>query len=125
MSVSAEAPAPTLVPSTAELAQPPPLYDGPLPTSLKHFVVETLAAQERKFNKALADQENKFRQELAAQKEEIDKMRKDMDRQYVYIDDAVEDNVGVHMEQTQETIMRSITRGQLRATVYIDSPEQD
>lgn len=102
-----------------------------------------LTAQAQQTQQMLAEQERQFEQKLAAQGEQfkalaarvqqfevlltakVNDVRSEVDEQYDYISETVDRKVEEEMQDTQERVLRYITRGHMRATILLDSPDRD
>lgn len=99
-----------------------------LPLSIKKPLVSILAAQQRMFTRQLVAQQQRLDEALELTKDlraRITHLTREVDTFPRYIDDTVTDMLKEGLEETREGIMRSLTRGSMRATLYFDSPDRD
>ncbi|KUI61314.1 hypothetical protein VP1G_08511 [Cytospora mali] len=99
-----------------------------LPSSIAKPLMDILAAQQSMFTQQFAAQEQRLDQLLRTTNElraKITDLTREVDRQPDYIDNTVDRRLEEGLEETREAIMRSLTRGSMRATLYFDSPNRD
>ncbi|KUI64384.1 hypothetical protein VM1G_11187 [Cytospora mali] len=99
-----------------------------LPSSIAKPLMDVFAAQQSMFTQQFAAQEQRLDQLLRTTNElraKITDLTREVDRQPDYVDSIVDCRLAEGLEETRETIMRSLTRGSMRATLYFDSPDHD
>lgn len=78
-----------------------------------------LVAQQQRLDEAL-ELTKELRAKVTGLTREVDTFP-----DYIHIHDTVNDRVEEGLEETREGIMRTLTRGSMRATLYLDSPDRD
>lgn len=87
--------------------------------------MDILAAQERAFNQALDAQAQKFNEALSDLRREVRDLKDELDDQSRYVESTIEDQVEQGLAYTQASIMQTLTRGHMRATIFLESPDCD